>query len=287
MAPNDCGCTTPSSVPVNIPGAQGVPGQNGANGVNIETITTADFVVPAINSTVPILVANSSQYAVKQQIFASDGTNFGNFQVTALPNTNTITAKFLGNTGDSAPGVTISLGATVTAAGIQGTAGSSPATPISIANGGTNAATKGAAQTNLGLGQNALIASSSGLSQAITASFVEVGACDITVASVGEYLLMANATISMNGVTFASSRTITLKIRNITQGVDICSAAFPTEAITTTSIPSFSLCVPFILDATAVAADHYQILITIDVINSAGTLNVTAGSICAIPLRLS
>lgn len=276
-----------SEIVVNVPGTSGVPGANGQNGsagVNAFTITTADLTIPAISSNVTVLVANSSWMAVGQNVFASDGTNIGNFQVVSFPSNAAVVLKFLGYTGDTGSGGTISSGATVSPAGLQGT---SPSTPISIADGGTNAATKANAQTNLGLGQDALIASSFSLAQVITNSFVEVGTCDITVTDVGQYLLMANVVVSMSGVTFASSRNITIKIRNITQGVDICSQVFPTQILTTTSIPSFSMVVPLKLDATAVANDHYQLLISIDTVNSAGTLAVQAGSICAIPLRLS
>lgn len=286
MVTGDC-CPPCPTVTVNVPGApgtNGAAGAAGAAGINAFTITTGNFTIPALNANVTVSVANSSWAGIGQNVFVSDGTHLANFSVTSVPDGQTLQLKYLQYPGDSATAAVINSGATVSPSGLIGT---SPATPISIANGGTNAATKGAAQTNLGLGQNPLIATSAGLSQAITASFVEVGTCDVQVVSTGTYLLLGTAIISMNGVTFASSRNITLKIRNITQGVDIASSVFPTEVLTTTNIPSFSLAVAFVSDATAVANDHYQLMITIDVINSAGTLNTTSGSLCAVPLRLT
>lgn len=281
----DCCRPCPTVQPVNIPGSQGgagTNGLNGANGANAYTVTTADTVIPAVNNTEIFPVANSGFMAIGQNVFLSDGANIGNFKTVSFPSVSSVELEFLGYTGDSSPGATISAGASVVAAGQQG---SPPAN--TFANGMTTGTTKGTAQTNLGLGQNALVSNSIGLTQVITNSFVEVGTCDVTVATAGVYLILADATITMAGVTFSSSRTITLRLRNVTQGTTISTADFPTQILTTQNEPALKIKVPFLTDATAVAADHYQLQITIDVVNSAGTLQVSAGSLCAVPLRFS
>ena len=78
-----------------------------------------------------------------------------------------------------------------------------------------------------------------------------------------------------------------VEIRNITQGTDLGSGVLHTQAPTTTSYPTHFLHTPPIKYTGGVAADHLQIFIIIDVINSAGTLTVDAGSLEAIPLRLT
>lgn len=276
-------CPPNSNVPVNVPGSPGEDGDPGAPGQNAYTLTTADFTLPAVNATVTVSVANSGWMAVGQNVFASDGTNFANFTVNSIPNGLSAVLTYLGLPDDATTGTTISSGATVTPIGPPNPA----AVPVSIANGGTNAITKAAAQTNLGLGQDPLVSNSTGLSQTITASYLEVGTCDVEVTDPGTYLLFASAVITMVGVTFAASRNITLKIRNVTQGTDIIVGTFPTGALTTTDLPALLLSTPVVIDSAANASDHYQLMITIDTINSAGTLSVTEGRLSAVPLRLN
>lgn len=274
-----------SEIVVNVPGvagADGAAGAAGSSGVNAFTITTADFIIPAVSNDVTVLVANSTWMAIGQNVIVSDGTNIGNFQVVSFPNNASVVLEFLEYTGDTASGGTILAGATVSPAGQQG-----PAEANTFANGKTTGTDKATAQTNLGLGQDALTANSSALAQVITNAFAEVGTCDVTVATPGVYLILAKAIVTMAGVTFASSRTITLRVRNITQGTTIASADFPTQVLTTQNEPALELAVPFVTDAAAVANDHYQLQITIDVANSAGTLAVQVGSLVAVPLRFS
>ncbi len=79
-----------------------------------------------------------------------------------------------------------------------------------------------------------------------------------------------------------------MKLRNITQGVDLAQAVLHTQILTTQNLPTAVMAIPFKLDATPPAVnDHLQLWISIDVINSAGTLSVTSGSLVAIPLRKS
>lgn len=122
-------CCTPSCNPevVDVPGVQGEPGQNGTNGtdgVNAFTVTTANFVIPAVGAQVSnpdgfVYVADTSWMAVGQTIIISDGTDWGTFRVDSIPNSLKITATFLGHNGDAAPAATINSGAQVSPAGTQ------------------------------------------------------------------------------------------------------------------------------------------------------------------------
>lgn len=287
-------CSQPQLPAVNIPGPIGPAGANGVagtNGINAFTTLTAQ-VGPTpgdTTTTYNLSVANSTQFVVGQDLIIGQGAgavlaNPGPLAavITAIPSPNNITVKNLRTTDQ---GVTVSSGAVVSISGFL------PAVPITIAQGGTNSTTLGAAQTSLGLGQDSLISSGAALAQAITAGSLQVGAIDIqfpathvTGGSVWE--LRAFIGIDFNGVTFAANRTITCKIRNITQGVDIVSGVMHTQAPTTTSYPTHFLILPPFKYTAAVNSDHLQLFVIIDVINSAGTLSVDSGSLEAIPLRL-
>lgn len=158
---------------------------------------------------------------------------------------------------------------------------------LPIANGGTAGTTRALAQTALGLGQNAVVSSGTGLAQVITNSYAQVGTIAVTIGATGVYLLMGHVSVNMVGVTFAASRVISFKIRNITQGTDLVTANRDTQILTTITYPTHDWYLPFLLDATPVAADVLQLMITINTVNSAGTLSVVAGSLVAVPLRYS
>ncbi len=272
-----------AEIVVNVPGVPGDNGDPGTNGQNAFTVTTADFALPAANANVTVAVGSSVWMAVDQIVIVSDGTNVGNFKVISFPSVTGVVLEWLDYPGDSVTTTTIASGATVSPAGLEG-----PALANTFANGLTTGTTKATAQTNLGLGQDAVISSGAALAQAITASFVQVGAIDVTITDLGSWLYMAHAEIDFAGVTFAASRTITMKLRNITQGVDLGQTLLHTQILTTQNLPTAVMSIPFKLDATPPAVnDHLQLWISIDVINSAGTLSVTSGSLVAIPLRKS
>jgi hypothetical protein len=73
----------------------------------------------------------------------------------------------------------------------------------------------------------------------------------------------------------------------VTQGVDIASITLKTQILTTLNLPSHTMVLPISLYAAGVAADSIQMLITIDVINTAGTLSVGNGQLSITPLRKS
>lgn len=287
---SDCCSPCDTQVPpLSIPGpagADGAPGAAGTDGMDAFTTTTADFTSPADTTTAfTISVASSLMFVVGMDLIVGQGpgaalANPGPCAVviTAIPSPNAITVKNLRAVDES---VTVSSGALVAASGFLA------ATPVTIAQGGTNAITKAAAQTSLGLGQNSIVSSGAALAQAITAANVQVGAVDVQIPALGSYELRAQVGIDFNGVTFAASRTITVKIRNITQAVDIVSGVLHTQTVTTLSFPTHFLQLPPIRYDTAAVNDHLQLLVMIDVINSAGTLSVDSGSLEAVPLRLT
>lgn len=96
-------CTTPLSV--------AVPGSTGASAV---TVTSASFVIPAIGGTVLISVGDTSWLKAGTNVFVTDGSNDGNFLVSAVNSATSFTGQFLGLVNDSAPAATIVSGAIVT-----------------------------------------------------------------------------------------------------------------------------------------------------------------------------
>lgn len=107
--PNTC-CHECEDVATNTPGSAGV---------NAYTTTTADFTIPAIGATVNISVGTNLWMAVGQKIFASDGTDWGTFEVQSFTGSTGVTAEFLGYTDDAAPGAVVGSGAKVSPSGVQ------------------------------------------------------------------------------------------------------------------------------------------------------------------------
>lgn len=160
---------------------------------------------------------------------------------------------------------------------------------VPIANGGTGAATKAAAQTALGLGQDLLVTNSTGLSFDIPAigSIAEITGATLTLTDVGVYAVFAVVTVDYTGVTFASSRTLTLKIRNVSTSTDVISTARNTGVFTTTNHPSLDYVIPLALLTTAAGSEEIQVWAGLSVVESAGSSVVSACSLFAIPLRKS
>ncbi len=153
--PSTTSCTPCCATPqvTNIPGPEGSAGSDGSNGISAFTLTTADFVVPAVNSTVTVLVGSSLWAVIGMIVIAGQGAGAAlagpgpsTFLVTAIPGLSSLTLKYLGYSGDVAPtgGNTISAGAVITANG------GSLTTPISIANGGTGQITAALAANAFG-----------------------------------------------------------------------------------------------------------------------------------------
>lgn len=260
-------CSTPQ--PVNVPGVQGEkgdPGTNGTNGINAFTLTTADFVIPAINNNVTIQVANSSWAAIGQNIFISDGTNLGNFSVVSIPNTNSITVQFLGYTNDSAPGATISSGAIVSPAGqkgADGTNGFTVAGAIDAAVGGSQALTT-TPNTQV-LGKTLTLAGAAGKT----------------------YLLFARCRFDYAAATFAANQLINFKLRRTNNtAADVANAVgnLETQIITTKTFTAGEIAIIAIPYTTQGVSDVIQPMASIDSLPGAGAVNAVECSITAVEL---
>jgi hypothetical protein len=92
----------------------------------------------------------------------------------------------------------------------------------------------------------------------------------------------------MAAVTFAAApRTITARIRNITQGTNLADGILHTQNTAAGSFPTHFLIIPPIKYTAGVAGDHLQLFIFLDIASTGGTITVDAGSLEVVPLRLS
>lgn len=155
-------CTEPQSVAV--PGPQGPAGADGTNGTDGENAyTTASlFVMPAEQANVTVTVGNSDWMVVGQNVAASAGGAFGEFEVIAKPTSVSATLKNLENTAtgeytaNSAPGTNFPNGTLIGPGGRQGPSGSTPAGALLSANNLNDVANSATSRTNLGLGTMAV-----------------------------------------------------------------------------------------------------------------------------------
>ena len=261
MNPSPCVpcCSTPQVV--DVPGSPGLNGADGAAGIDAFTLLTTTLVIPAVAGPViapaaDIGVAENAWINVGATLFISDGTHWGTFTVTAV-GIGTIQLNFENATGDTAS-QTIAIGGTVAPSGVVGAAATA-IVPIT--------------------------SSQAGLAQAITAVYAQVGAVGIVLGATAiNYLYLATITVNWTGTTFVASCNIGIRIRNATQATTVATITKPTGIQAAATHPSVDYVVPFTVDNTGVIGDTVQLEVTIDVINSAGTLDVVAGSLCAIPL---
>lgn len=276
----DCSCACPAVETVLVPGTGGDPGTNGTDGLNVFTITSADFVVPAISSPVTVTVNDSTWMVVGQNVFVQGA---GYFSVASKPSSTSASLTYLDYSGNTAAGNTITAGAGVSPAGTQ------PAIndPLLIANGGTSSATKGAAQLALGLGQTPTSYDGSALAYAITNSYAEIAAAaTVTAPAAGKYLILARCTVVYTGATFASSRTLSVRVRNTTSSTTHETATSVTGTQTTATFPEFTVALPP-LAVTLAASDVLQLQCQLDVVPSAGTAVISSATLTIVPLALA
>ncbi len=292
---NDCSCNCPSPQVTSTPGTAGQ---------GSFSVTTAAFVVPNQGDTEQISLQNT-QWMVVGSILIFDGPY--TFQVTEILSGTQIIAEFLDYDGDANSGDTVPAGTVVVVGGPRGPSQDNPLgianggtgqqtaplalaallsnAPLPIASGGTAGATKTAAQTALGLGQDPLISTVSGLSQAVTASSTQVGGSDVTMPAAGNWLVYGNLRITMAAATFAASQTITAKIRNTTQAADVVSTTVKTCINATTG--DVEIVIPPVNYSGGSVNDHLQIFISVSVIATGGSFAVASATLCAVPLRKS
>lgn len=296
-ATGNCSCACHDVVNTQIPGSAGV---------DAFTLTTADFVIPAIAATVNVSVGDNQWMAVGQKIFISDGSDVGTFEVQSFTGTTGVTVAFMGYTDDSSPGATINSRATVSPSGVQQTitlplpiadggtgqttaalafaalyAGSS----LPIANGGTSGTSKATAISALGVGQVATVSTLSGLAYDVTNAAAQITGSTLSVPSTGSYLVLASVTVLFTGTTFASNRTLTFSIRNTTDAANVLTITRDTSIQTTTSQPSVDYVFPFTVQSLT-AAKTLQLYASMDVVESAGSTVITAASLCILPIAI-
>lgn len=281
-SPSDCCAPCPQIQTTSIPGVSGndgSPGLPGADGSSAFTFTTADFIIPAISASVSVTVADNRWMSIGQNVFVQGPANF---TVTSKTGTTAVVLTFLGYTGDLAPGVTISSGAQVSPGGIQG---STVADPLPIANGGTGAATEVGAQAALGLGQDATNVSNEAAAYTITNSYATISGMTANVPATGLYLVLAHLTVVYTGVAFASSRTLSMRVRDTTTNTTLEETTRATGIQTTTTFPAFEYLLP-LKTATLTAADVIALQCQFDTVSSAGTAVVSSASLILVPLAL-
>lgn len=287
---SDCCSPCASPTVVNVvgsPGLNGAAGASGANGINAFSLTTAQFNVPPdLVTPVTISVSSTLWMVVGENIVVGQGVGAalpspgpGSFKITAIPSPSAVTVLWVKGANDVAAGTAISSGAVVSPSGL-------PSLPITIPNGGTGAITKAAAQTALGLGQDAVTSNNSGLTQVITNGQVQIGTVGVTIPALGTWHLAAWVSIDQIGATFVANRTVTFKIRNVTQAVDLFTKTIHTQIAAALDRPTIDYYAQA-QDASPAVNDIIQLLIGMDVVNSAGTYQVIAANLMATPLRKS
>lgn len=278
----DCICPTP--VTTEVPGS---PGNNGINGYNSFSILQSQFMVPAINSNVSITVDQATWEVVGQNVYVEGAGIFSVASVTGGSPPTQLTLTYLNYQGNSNTGDTIATGAQISPAGTQP---QGLTTPISIANGGTNATTQGAAQVNLGLGQNATVSNQSGLTQTMPTSATQVTNVGLTVPATGLYLILAYVTVDMQGITIGTSaEVITLRVQDTTSATTLATAAMNVPIVTTQTYPSVDYLTP-IVTANLTLNDALQLQISISQNHAgnptAGTIKISSGGLTIVPLAL-
>lgn len=145
--PGDCCSTCDDVTSVQVPGpagGDGTDGSNGANGSNAFTALTAQFIMPAVSSTVTVAVGSSAWMTPGQIVFVQNG---GYFSVSSKPNALSAILSNLGYTGNVSPTTVVANSSQVSPGGVVGATGSTGAT------GGTGAT--GVAGTEQAVGQTA------------------------------------------------------------------------------------------------------------------------------------
>lgn len=249
-------CTTPLSV--NVPGVEGPPGSDGTNGLNAFSLTTADFVIPAVSSNVTISVNDSQWMAIGQIVVASGPATF---QVVSKGSTTSAVLKFLGYSGDLSPGATITAPAVISPAGVL----SSLTAPLSV------------------------YASGTAYQLTNTAALLALGTTtpSLTLNAAGTYLLLARVRYDYNGATFAAVRTATTKLRrtnNTAADLTNSSTAFKTQIITTLTFTAGILTLQPIVYTTVNNNDVIELWGSLDVVPSAGSFDCDEASIVAVKL---
>jgi len=249
---NPC-CSKPLNT--NIPGIEGVAGIDGTNGINAYTVTTADFVVPAVGDTVTVQVEDSSWMVVGQVIFIA-GPSY--WRVVSIPDSTSVELEFLGYTGDVSPGATISTGAGVSPGGVA-----SALSSLSV-----HAAGTAYSLTNV-------------------AALLDFGTTDSTlvITAPGTWLILTRVRYDYNAATFAAVRTVTTALRRTNNtAADVISSAWKTDIITTLTYTAHFQVLPPVLYTTANSDDILQLWASVNTVPSAGSLDAVEAEIVCVKI---
>lgn len=119
-APSNCCQSACAAVEViEVPGVEGDAGLPGDDGQSAFTLTTSNFVVPALAAAVTVTVVSNAWMAVGQTIFIPGA---GTFQVASKTGTTTVSLTYLDYVSNTETGETINTGTSVVASGVQGPA---------------------------------------------------------------------------------------------------------------------------------------------------------------------
>lgn len=266
------GCCTPCPEieTVNVPGVEGpagTDGTDGTNGVSAFTLTTADFDIPLDDTTpVTIEVEDTSWMAVGEPLFLPDGLFF---LVSAIVDGQNVQVTYPDWEANVNAGNTISAGTIVTPSGWQPSATALPAV-ATISKYGSGTAYP-ITQTDITLDAAEVTMGTSGTER-------------ITLTTAGTWLLQARARIDYTGATFAAVRNVSflLNRQNNTPGtVTNTPNGFKTEIITTLTYTALIVVFPAVAYTTALTTDIIRMMAAIDVVPSAGSLDVVECEIVA------
>ena len=253
-----CCNTCPTETTVNVPGIEGPAGTDGADGaagINAFTLTTADFVVPAISASVTVTVADSTWMTTGQNVFVEGA---GTFQVSAHSTGTTATLNYLDYSGNTHAGDTISTGAQISPGGFQQDSTMLP----TISSYGT------------------------GGSQALTETPAQSLSVSVTLTAAQHYMLTGNARLDLNVCTFSANQIITLTWRrtnntpgNLTNGSRTWDTGVPVAETSTLGVIPMPP-----LDYSAGAGDIIQLYASVNGLPYSGAVNIVAAEILAVPL---
>ena len=284
-ASQNCGCACPTPEVVEVPGTPGSDGASGSDGLNAFTSVATNFTVPAADGATPVTVPvyNSTWMVVGQYVFIQSA---GTFQVVSKPGASSVILTYANISTNTQAGSTISAGAGVSPSGPPPSVALGT---IPITGGGTGATSKSGAQAALGLGQNGTKVSLAALSFAIPATLANIATipgANVTVPANGLYLILAQATVWYQAVTFASSRTLYIIAQDVTDAQSLITMLRATgvhgSAVT---YPEFDVVGWNVLQLSAGVELDLQCYL--DIAQGAGTAQITSALLAIIPLALT
>ena len=278
-ATGNCNCPCPDPLTVAIPGSPGEPGTDGTDGVDAFSIVQTAFTVPAISGTVLVTFNTNEWMTVGQNIFVQGA---GIFSVVSKAGITIASLTYLNYQGNVNAGAAIGVGAQASPSGTQPTI----TFPIPVNQGGTGAITKATAQVALGLGLDATDVHVYGLTQVITNTATLVAGATLTVPATGLYLILARVTANYAGVTFSSSRILTVRVQNTSDATTVSSGTKVTQIQTTANFPALDYFVP-LKTATLTATKILQLQVSFDTVNSVGSATITEAELVLVPLAQS